>query len=106
MSMIEIGLSKVAKKYSFHSVLEDLTFDVMSNDRLALIGENGCGKTTLLKLISGLEDLTSGKISIRKGATLGLLSQIPDEENETVTISDILYRELSEILKKKIKLEE
>ena len=64
--MIEISMSKVNKTFGFKKVLDNFDFDAMSLDRIALIGPNGCGKTTLLKLIAGIENPNSGTISIRK----------------------------------------
>ena len=51
--MIEISLNKISKGYGYNSVLNKLSFDIKTNDRVALIGTNGCGKTTTLRLIMG-----------------------------------------------------
>ena len=75
--MIEISLNKINKNYGFNSVLKELSFDIKTNDRVALIGSNGCGKTTTLRLIMGEETPDNGSISIRKGSTIGYLHQIP-----------------------------
>ena len=53
--MIEISLNKINKSYGFNNVLNNLSFDVKTNERVALIGSNGCGKTTTLKIIMGIE---------------------------------------------------
>ena len=49
----------------------------MTGERAAIVGRNGTGKSTILKLISGEESPDSGEISIRRGAALGVLEQIP-----------------------------
>lgn len=76
--MIEIALNKIQKYYGASKVLEDITFEIMTGDRVGIVGENGCGKTTLFKIISGIEAYESGSLSLRKGASVGYLEQVPD----------------------------
>ena len=52
--MIEIGLNKVNKNFGFNKLLTDVSFEIKTNERVALIGSNGCGKTTTLKMIYGM----------------------------------------------------
>lgn len=52
----------INKKYKSKSVLEDISFDVNRGEFLSLLGPSGCGKTTLLRLITGIEQPTSGRI--------------------------------------------
>ncbi|WP_040214564.1 ribosomal protection-like ABC-F family protein [Clostridium polynesiense] len=75
--MIELALSKLQKYYGASMVLEDITFEVKSNERVGIIGVNGSGKTTLFKIIMGIEGYEKGMLSMRKGATLGYLEQMP-----------------------------
>lgn len=75
--MIEIGLNKVTKNFGYKKVLSDLCLEIMTGDRAAIVGRNGAGKSTILKLISGEEYPESGEVSIRRGATVGMLEQIP-----------------------------
>lgn len=96
--MIEISLNKINKNYGFNSVLKDLSFDVKTNERVALIGSNGCGKTTTLRLILGEETPDSGLISIRKGSKIGYLTQIPGKEKEGVSAREVYLRGVSHIL--------
>lgn len=88
--MLEIGLSKLVKSYGFKKVLDEFDFEATTGERIALIGPNGCGKSTLFKIIAGLETVKSGSIAIRKGATIGLLDQIPPTVNDDVTVREIL----------------
>ena len=96
--MIEISLNKINKNYGFNSVLKELSFDIKTNDRVALIGSNGCGKTTTLRLIMGEESPDNGSISIRKGSTIGYLHQIPNIEKEDLKANDVYLRGIKDLL--------
>ncbi len=104
--MIEISLNKVNKNYGFNNVLKDLSFDVKTKERIALIGSNGCGKTTTLRLIMGLENIDSGNINVRKGATIGYLTQIPPLENDDVLANDVYLRGVKDLIDLESKINE
>lgn len=69
--MIEIGINKVNKNYGFKTILKDISFEIKTNERVSLIGFNGSGKTTILKIISGIENITSGLVTVRKSSKTG-----------------------------------
>ncbi len=96
--MIEISLNKINKSYGYNNVLNNLSFDIKTNERVALIGSNGCGKSTTLKIIMGLESSDSGSVSIRKESKIGYLTQIPPEEKAGVSSRDVYLRGVSELL--------
>jgi ABC transport system ATP-binding/permease protein len=56
-------------------LLEGVTFSVAPGEKVGLVGRNGCGKTTLLKLLTGLQEAESGEISRRRGLRIGYLPQ-------------------------------
>ena len=101
--MIEISINKINKNYGFNPVLKDFSIEIKSGQRIALIGNNGCGKTTTLRLIMGLETVDSGTINIRKGSKLGYLTQIPPMERENICKPRIhkTYKGLSRFNRKK-----
>ena len=76
--MIEISLNKIVKSFGANKILHNISFDVQKKERIGLIGRNGTGKTTIFKIISGLEDYDSGILTLRKGASTGYMDQIPD----------------------------
>jgi len=66
----------ITKSYGIHPVLQDITFSISTGDRLGLIGPNGCGKTTLLRILAGLESPDSGTVAhTRSDLRIGYLPQ-------------------------------
>jgi len=88
--MIEISLNNVKKDYGLKPVLNGLNLEVLTRDRIAIVGKNGAGKTTIFKIIAGLENIDAGSVSIRKGANIGLLEQIPLISKEDYKVIDVL----------------
>ena len=95
--MIEISLNKAKRSFGFKNVLDGFDFEANTGDRIGLIGPNGCGKTTIFKIIAGEEKLDFGTLSIRKGATLGLLSQIPPRVSDDLKVRDMLLKNFSKL---------
>ena len=95
--MTDISIANAKKNYGFKNVLDDFALEVTSGEKIGLIGPNGCGKTTLFKLITKEENLDAGSISIRKGANVRLLSQIPPVVSDSCTGKDILTRNVKDI---------
>lgn len=104
--MLEIGLSKIVKNYGSNNILKDVSFDIKTGERVALIGSNGCGKTTILKIIMGIENIDGGVVSIRKNSKIGFLTQVPEEISDSVTVKDVIYKNLKPILDIKERLKE
>lgn len=101
--MIDINLSKINKAYGTERVLNDIDITIQKGEKVALIGANGSGKTTILKIISKIENPNSGDVSIRKNAVVGYLSQIPEEQD--ILIKDYIYKAFDSLLELKRKLE-
>ena len=95
--MTDISIANAKKNYGFKNVLDDFALEVTSGEKIGLIGPNGCGKTTLFKLIIKEENLDAGSISIRKGANVRLLSQMPPVVSDSCTVKDILTRDFKDI---------
>lgn len=70
-----IKAQKLQKSYGSLTVLSDVSFSLARGQKAALVGHNGTGKTTLLKIVAGLEDYDSGKIDVAKDACIGYLPQ-------------------------------
>jgi len=76
--MIELELKEIEKYFGGNRIFSNISFEVHNNERVGLIGKNGSGKTTIFKIIAGMENQDKGSISIRKNSTVGYLEQIPD----------------------------
>ena len=76
--MIDIDVKNLKKSFEVgHDVLSDLSFEINAGEHVGILGANGCGKTTLFKLLTGEYTPDEGGISIHKGRRIGLISQIP-----------------------------
>ena len=76
--MILLGVSDVGVSFAGRNVLSGVTFSVPEGARMGIIGVNGVGKTTLLRVICGDLAPDTGTVSIAKGKTVGMLSQMTD----------------------------
>ena len=90
--MIEIELNNIKKNYGLKNVLDGVSFEIKTGERIALIGDNGSGKSTILKIISGEEKADSGKVNIRKEAEIGHLKQVYPNENDSIVVEEYLKR--------------
>lgn len=73
------SLRDISKSYHGHVLLNGISFSIHSGDRIALIGDNGTGKTTLLKIITGRVRPDGGSVNISRNTVIGYLAQNPDE---------------------------
>ncbi|MFQ7108070.1 MAG: ABC-F family ATP-binding cassette domain-containing protein, partial [Neglectibacter timonensis] len=96
--MIEIGMNHIVKNFGFKKILDKACLEVMTGERAAIVGRNGTGKSSILKLISGEESPDSGEISIRRGATLGVLEQIPRLREPGKTVEEVLLEPFADVL--------
>ncbi|PJI10024.1 ABC transporter ATP-binding protein [Clostridium sp. CT7] len=87
--MIELALKEIGKYFGGSWIFQNITFEVKSMDRIGLIGRNGTGKTTIFKIIAGIEKQDKGSIFIRKNSTIGYLDQIPNYPKQ-FKVEDVL----------------
>ena len=73
--MILLSLQGVKKSFGTNEVLRDASLVLQDGQRMGLVGVNGCGKSTLMKIIAGLETANDGTITMQKGIRLGYLAQ-------------------------------
>ncbi|MTK09551.1 MAG: ABC-F family ATP-binding cassette domain-containing protein [Hungatella sp.] len=117
--MIELSINNLTKFYGANKIFETISFEVKTGERIGLIGKNGCGKTTIMKIIMGkfkesnlnlqgtnenteqmkagetsyieetFEDYQAGEVNLRKGVKVGYLNQIPVYSEDTKAIDVI-----------------
>ncbi|TMV50122.1 ABC-F family ATP-binding cassette domain-containing protein [Paenibacillus mesophilus] len=95
--MILCAADKIAKMWGGTPVIQQLSLEIHEGERIGMVGPNGCGKTTLLKLLSGAEPPDSGTIHYKKGCQAALLAQIPNFGHEE-TVMDVLKQAFAELL--------
>lgn len=93
-------LSAESISKSFHDkwLFKDISLGISQGEKLALVGNNGVGKSTLLKILTGDLPADSGKVSVREGITTGFLIQEP-RVSDAVSVKDVLFSDSNEIAK-------
>jgi ATP-binding cassette subfamily F protein 3 len=84
--MLLVQFTKVSKDYAGNPIFDELDLEVIEGDRIGLVGENGGGKSTMFKLIAGIEQPTEGSVTRRRNLTLGYLTQEPDPAQNDKTV--------------------
>ncbi|MBQ7307080.1 MAG: ABC-F family ATP-binding cassette domain-containing protein [Clostridia bacterium] len=106
--MIAININNVSKNYGFGLLFENLSLVINEGDKIALIGQNGTGKSTLLKMIAGKENFNNGSIDIKKNSVIGYLEQQISDTHDSRLCKDILlsaFKDIFEMEERLIKLE-
>lgn len=102
--MIQVSCNSLKKYYGAELILHDVSFEVNEGERVALVGPNGCGKSTVLKIISKIEGCEEGSVAIRKDTVVGYLEQSPVYE-KGMTVNEVLQLAFPEINQCKEQLE-
>jgi ATPase subunit of ABC transporter with duplicated ATPase domains len=84
-----LTVSRISKRYADQEILHDITFSLNPGERVGLVGPNGCGKTTLLKIILGQEGADGGSVAVSPEVRVGYLAQGLTAAPEA-TIQDLL----------------
>ena len=88
--MVDISIKDLVKAYDDGvNILNGLSFDIQSGEHVGILGRNGCGKTTMFRILSGEIGYDEGTVSVASGKRLGLISQIPVYP-EHYTTEDVL----------------
>ena len=103
--MVDIQVTNLTKFFVIgENLLENLTFEIQEGECVAILGRNGCGKTTLFNILTGQMDYDSGEVYVNPNKKLGLISQIP-RFPEGFTVEDVLRSAFSDILRVRQKME-
>ena len=90
--MIILALQDVKKSFGTHEVLKSVSFTLQDGERMGMVGVNGSGKSTIMKIIAGLESADSGAVNIQKGLRIGYLAQqgeLTGEETVLETLESV-----------------
>ena len=93
-----LSVENISKSFGERVLFEGLNFGLNQGDKVALIANNGTGKTSMLKIIAGKDTSETGKITVRKGIRIGYLEQEPIF-NDNYTINELLHNSNTDIVK-------
>ncbi len=82
--MILLSCNELKKEFNANKLFEGINLEIHEHEKIGLVGLNGCGKTTLLKMLQGEETIDKGTVNISKGTRIGYLEQQPKYPNKTV----------------------
>ena len=85
-----ISINNLTVAYGGFTLLNDINFHISETDKIGLVGKNGAGKSTILKLICGLQTPTSGKIAVPSGVKIGYLPQIMEHHRGKSVIDETM----------------
>jgi ATP-binding cassette subfamily F protein uup len=96
--MTLLSVENLSKSFGLKTLFEGITFGLSKGDKTALIARNGTGKSTLLRILAGLDGADSGRISIRNGLRIGYLDQEPQLDPRK-TIAEVIATGESDIVR-------
>ncbi len=85
-----ISVNNLVVAYGGFTLLNDVNFHISENDKIGLVGKNGAGKSTILKLICGLQSPTSGQVAVPNGVKIGYLPQIMEHHRGKSVIDEAM----------------
>ena len=85
-----ISINSLTVAYGGFTLLNDINFHISENDKIGLVGKNGAGKSTILKLICGLQSPTNGKVAVPAGVKIGYLPQIMEHHKGRSVIDEAM----------------
>ena len=83
---MKLSIQSISKSYGGNDLFKDFSLEVASGTRLAVIGPNGTGKSTLIKILAGVNEPDAGRVQSPKGARIGYVAQELDQEDLAKTL--------------------
>lgn len=88
--MTILNVNKLEKNFGYGTLFEDVYFSLNEGESISIVGPNGCGKSTILKIIAGIEKSDKGNVNIKKGAKVAYLDQTSSSVKDNRVVYDIL----------------
>ena len=85
-----ISINNLTVAYGGFTLLNEINFHISESDKIGLVGKNGAGKSTILKLVCGLQSPTSGKVAVPNGVKIGYLPQIMEHHKGRSVIDEAM----------------
>ncbi len=95
--MIILDVNKLGQNFGYGQLFEDVSFSLNEGESISIVGPNGCGKSTMLKMIAGLEKIDAGTVSIKKGARVAYLDQTGSSIKDSRAVYDVLKDAFTEL---------
>ena len=102
---MSISINSLSVEFSAKSLFDNISYIINPKDRIALVGKNGAGKSTMLKIIAGLQNPTSGNVAMPRDTTVGYLPQ-HITVSDTYTVIDEVRSAFSHVDKMRARLDE
>jgi ATP-binding cassette subfamily F protein uup len=91
-----LSAESISKTFNDRWLFKDISLGISQGEKFALVGNNGVGKSTLLRILTGEIQPDNGKVGVRQGLRMGFLTQQPTVD-ENLTVKDILFNETNEV---------
>ena len=95
--MIILDVNKIGQNFGYGQLFEDVSFSLNEGESISIVGPNGCGKSTMLKMIAGLERIDKGTVSIKKDARVAYLDQTGSSIKDSRPVYEILKDAFSDL---------
>lgn len=95
--MLILDVNKLAKNFGYGQLFEDVSFTLNEGESVAIVGPNGCGKSTILKIIAGLETADKGTVNLKNGSKVAYLDQLGSTIDDDRTVYEVLKDAFIEI---------
>lgn len=100
-----ISIDGLTVEFGVKPLFKDVSFVINERDRIALVGKNGAGKSTMLKILCGMQKPTSGSVSVPNDTTIGYLPQVMKLSDDT-TVKEETRKAFADKTKMEAKLKE
>lgn len=100
-----VSLQKLSVLFNGEALFDEISFMINPSDKIGLVGKNGAGKSTMLKVLAGVQEATSGKVAVNSGARIGYLPQDMDHQLE-LTAKEVAIQAFDEVNKLEIEIAE